>query len=173
VGLQLLAPGVPDTGATRESGPAEALVVGQPCAGCCRRLPQGLGRGAWIRAQQGPQGLRARAGEEAVRPRAWLGAVVRTPLGSCLQLALGPGPAATRTMAAVLCLTALALREAGGGRAALALGAGADDLAGSEGERGVVLQIRGRTGGAELAEGGHGGRPCMRVGRRAEASAGP
>src|SRR5215831_8525350 len=107
--LQLLAPGVQDTGETREIGPDEALVFGQPFEGCCRCLKQGLVRAALMRAHKGTQGLRDSEGEEEVRPRELLVQVVLEPLLSFMMLALGTVPVATRTIDAVFCSTAGAL----------------------------------------------------------------
>jgi len=76
-GLELSAPGVQDTDETRESGPEEARVCGEPFERCCRRLQQGLVREAWLRAQKGTQGLRDREGEEDVWPRELCVQVVR------------------------------------------------------------------------------------------------
>jgi len=69
--------------------------------------------------------------------------------------------------------TALALREAGAVMAAWAVWDGADDLAVCEGQMGVALQVLWRTGGEDIAEGGHGRSPCMRALRRSEASSCP
>ena len=50
--LELPAPGRQDTGATREGGPDEALVLRQPLEGCCRRLQQGMVREVLMRADK-------------------------------------------------------------------------------------------------------------------------
>ena len=50
--------------------------------------------------------------------------------------------------------------------AALALLDGADDLTVGEGQMRVALQVLGRKGREDRAEGGHGRSPCMRVWRR-------
>jgi len=75
--LQLPAPGVQDTGETREIGPDEALICGQPCEGRCRRRQHGLVREALMRADEGSERLRDGAGEEEVRPRELLVQLVR------------------------------------------------------------------------------------------------
>jgi hypothetical protein len=53
VGLQWSAPGGQAPGATREGGPDEALVLGEPCEGCSRGLAQSVIREALRRADQG------------------------------------------------------------------------------------------------------------------------
>ena len=50
--------------------------------------------------------------------------------------------------------------------AALALWDGADDRVVCEGPLGGALQGRWRTGGEDVAQGGHGKSPCLRVVRR-------
>ena len=62
--------------------------------------------------------------------------------------------------------TALALFEAVAVLSALALLAGADDLAVCDGQLGVALQGLWRNGGEAIPEGRHGRSPCMRALRR-------
>ena len=71
VGREVPPPGVQDPGEPREVGPEAALVCGEPLAGHCRGVPQGLGREALRRADAGTQGLRdgAGAGGSAARER--------------------------------------------------------------------------------------------------------
>ena len=56
--LELSAPGMQDTGKTREIGPDEPLVLGEPFKGCGRGVGHGLVSEAWTRADEGTQGLR-------------------------------------------------------------------------------------------------------------------
>jgi hypothetical protein len=83
-----------------------------------------------------------------------------------MLLALGSGSVAPGRMDAVFLSTAWVLREAMAIVPALALVDGADDLAVCEGERGRALQVLWRTGGADIAEGGHDRSPGMRELRR-------
>ena len=164
--LELPAPGMQDTGEPREIGPDEARIVGQPLEGRCRRLPQGLGSHAWLRAEKGTQGLRDSEGEEKVRPRELFGQVVLEPRLSFLLLALGTVPVATGTIDAVFFPTALALRAAVAVMAALALLDGTDGLTVCSGEGGIALQgLRGKSR-EDIAERRHGSSPCMRALRR-------
>ena len=165
--LELPAPGMQDPGATREVCPETALVGGEPREGQGRRLQQGLGREALRRADQGPPGLRDGAGAEAVRPREWCVQVVLEPWLGCMLLTLGAVPVATGMMDAVVHATTWALREAGAVVATWARLDGADDLAVCEGQMGGALQGLWRTGGEDVAPGGHGRSPCMRALRRA------
>ncbi len=164
--LQLPAPGVEDAGETRKVGPDEALVLGQPLEGRCRRLKQGVVREALMRADEGSERLRDRKGEEEVRPRELLVQVVLEPLLGLMLLALGTVAVATGMIDAVLLATTLALIEAMAIMPALALLDGADDLAVCEGQLGVALQVFWSKGGKDIAQGGHGRSPCMRVLRR-------
>src|SRR5262249_25563083 len=157
--LELPAPGMQDTGEPREIGPDEARIFGQPLEGRGRRLQQGLGSDALLRAEQGTQGLRDRAGEEKVRSRELCGQVVLEPLVSCMLLALGTVPVATGTIDAVLFPTALALREAVAVMAALALLEGTDGLTVWSGEGGLALEGLRGTSRADSAESGQGSSP--------------
>jgi hypothetical protein len=67
-GREVPPPGVQAPGEPRQVGPDEALGWGQPRESRCRRLQQGLGREALMRAEAGSQRLRDGAGAEAVRP---------------------------------------------------------------------------------------------------------
>ena len=165
--LELPAPRMQDTGETRKVRPDATLVFGEPCEGCRRGGEQGLVREALMRADEGSERLRHGAGEQEVRPRELFVQVVLEPLLGCMLLTLRAVPVATGMIDAVLHATALALREAVSIVAALALWDGADDLAVCEGQMRVALQVRWRTGGAEVAQGGHGRSPCMRALRRA------
>jgi hypothetical protein len=66
--LKLPAPGMQDTGKTRQSRPDETLVCGEPFEGLRRGCEQGVVREALLGAEKGTQGLRDREGEEEVRP---------------------------------------------------------------------------------------------------------
>jgi hypothetical protein len=166
VGLEWPAPGMQDAGEPRQGGPEEARVVGQPLAGRCRRLQQGVGREALMGADAGSERLRDRQGAEDVRPRELRVQVALEPLVGLMLLALGTVAVATGMIDAVWLATTLALREAMAIRPALALLDGADDLAVGEGSRRGALQVCWSKGGTDLAQGGHGRSPCMRVLRR-------
>ena len=153
--LELPAPGMQDTGKTRELRPEEALVFGEPFEGRCRRLKQGLVRGALMRADEGSERLRDGKGEEEVRPGQLLLEVVCEPLLGFMLLALGTVAVATGMLDAVVLATTGALREAVAVVSTSALLDGADDLAVGEGQMGVALQVLGRKGGEDVAEGGH------------------
>ena len=153
--LELPAPGMQDPGKTRELGPEEALVCGEPFEGRCRRLKQGLVRGALMRADEGSERLRDGKGEEEVRPGQLLLEVVCEPLRGCMLLALGTVAVATGMLDAVVLATTVALREAVAVVSTSARVDGADALAVGEGQRGVALQVLGRKGGEDVAEGGH------------------
>jgi len=127
--LQLPAPGVQDTGETREIGPDDALVFGQPLESRCRRLKHSLVREALMRADEGSQRLRDGEGEEEVRPGQLFVQVGLEPLLGFMLLTLWAVPVATGMIDAVLLATTLALREAVAVMSALALLDGADDLA--------------------------------------------
>jgi hypothetical protein len=88
------------------------------------------------------------------------------PLLGFMLLTLRAMTIATGMIDTVLPPTMLALIEAVTVMAALALLDGTDDLAMRHGEMRVALQVLGRKGGENIAEGGHGRRPCMRVLRR-------
>lgn len=126
-----------------------------------------------MRAHQGAQGRRDRAGEEAVRPRERLVQGVLEPRLRCMMRARGPGPVATGTLDAVVFPTALARREAVAVMAAGALLDGPEGLAVRGGAGGRTRTILGRPGVEDRAAGGPGRSPCRRAWRRAEASAGP
>src|SRR5712691_2870760 len=164
--LELSAPGVQNTGEPREVGPDEALVGGEPFEGERRGVEHGVVRKALMRADEGSQRLRDREGEEEVRPGQLLLEVVCEPLLGFMLLTLWTVPVATGMVDAVVLTTAVALIEAVAVMAALALLDGADDLAVCEGQMGVALQVLGRKGGEDVAEGSHGRSPCMRVLRR-------
>jgi hypothetical protein len=83
-----------------------------------------------------------------------------------MLLTLGPGAVATGRLDAVVPPPVLALREAVTVMAALALWESPDDLAVRHGEVRVARQVLWRKGGEDVAEGGHGRRPCMRALRR-------
>jgi hypothetical protein len=99
--------------------------------------------------------------------------VVMKLLRGCMRLALGTGAVATRMMDAVLVATALALREAVALVPALAVLDGPDDLAVRSGQMGRALQGLWCADREDVAQGGHGRRPCMRVLRRSSASSCP
>src|SRR5205823_10775 len=127
--------------------PHEALVVGQPRAGRCRDLPQGVVREALRRAAAGAERLRDRQGAKAVRPRALGVAVGLKPLRRCLLLALGAVAVAPSRLDAVVSLTVWALREARAIGAAAAGWDGAAHLTVCGGEVRRTLQVCGRTSG--------------------------
>ena len=171
--LQVPAPGVEDAGEPRKVGPDEALVVGQPLEGRCRRLQQGVVREAVMRADEGAERLRDRKGEEEVRPRELFVEVVLKPLLRCMLLALGAVAVATRMLDAVLSLTVWALREAMAVRAAAAVLDGTDDLAVCGGEVGRARKgLRGE-GVEDSAEGRQAWQPRLSASRRWEASSWP
>ena len=66
--LELSAPGIQDTGKTRESGPDEPLVFGEPFECLRRGGEQGVVCEAWMRAKKRVQGLRDGEGDEEVWP---------------------------------------------------------------------------------------------------------
>jgi hypothetical protein len=165
----LPAPRRPDTGATRQVRPNAALVVGQPLAGRGRGLTPGVVREAWMRAAAGAERLRDRQGEKAVRPRELCVEVVLKPRLRVLLLALGAVGAvavATSRLDAVVSRTVWARREAMALGAAAAVLEGADHLTVCGGAVRRALQVFGRKSGADVPQGGHGSRPCMRVLRR-------
>jgi hypothetical protein len=63
MGRELSAPGRQEPGKPRESGPDARRVLSEPWAGRSRGGAQGLGREAWMRAEQRAQGHRDGAGE--------------------------------------------------------------------------------------------------------------
>jgi len=165
-GLELPAPGVQDTGETREVGADATRVLGEACAGCRRSVDQGVGREALRRAEAGAACRRDGAGEEAVRPGPRVCQVVLEPLRGCLRLALGTVAVATGMLDAVWGATTCARREAMAVMAAAAVWDGAADLTVRGGEVGRALQGCWRPGGAEVAAGRHGRSPCSRALRR-------
>jgi hypothetical protein len=84
-----------------------------------------------------------------------------------MLLPLGAVAVAAGMLDTVVPPTVVALREALAVRAALARLAGTEDLTVRRGEVGRALQGFWRQGGAEIAPGGHGSRPCLRAVRRA------
>src|SRR6185295_11407870 len=66
--LERPAPGVQDTGETREVGADETLVFGEAFEGCRRSVEHGVVREALMRADEGSEGLRDGESEEEVRP---------------------------------------------------------------------------------------------------------
>ena len=166
MGRELPAPGVQDAGKTGEGGADEALVCGEPCEGRGGRLEQGVVRAALMGAEKGTQGRGDGKGKEEVRPRELLVQVVLEPLLGLRLLALGTVAVATGMMDAVLRATTWALREARAVMAAAAVLDGTDDLAVGGGEVGRALQVCGRKGVKDRAEGGHGRSPCLRALRR-------
>jgi hypothetical protein len=90
-----------------------------------------------------------------MRPRQLLVQVVLEPWLGCMLLPLGTVPVATGMLEAVLSFTVGALREARAIGAAAAVLDGADHLTVCGGEVGRALQVRGRKGGEDLAEGRH------------------
>jgi hypothetical protein len=119
-----------------------------------------------MRADEGSEWLRDGEGEQEVRPRELVVEVVLEPLLRCMRLALGTVAVAPGMVHGMLPPTAWALREAVAVVAAWAVLEGADDLAVSEGQMGGALQVFGREGGEDGAEGSHARSPCMRVLRR-------
>jgi hypothetical protein len=164
--LELPAPGVQDTGETREVGADATLVLGEACEGERRGGAHGVGREAVMGAEQGTEGCRDGAGEENVRPGERSLQVVRKPLLGCMMLALGTVPVATGMLDPVWLATAVALREALSRVSALAVVESAAARAVRSRQMGRALKVRWGTGGAESAEGGHGRHPCMRELRR-------
>ena len=164
--LELPAPGVQDPGEPREVGPDEALVGGEPFEGARRGVEHGLVGEALMRADEGAEGLGDGKGQEKMGPGQLFVQVVLEPLLGCMLLTLGTVAVATGMMDAVVLPTALALREAMAILSALALLDGTDGLAMRGGEVGIALQVLGRKGGEDIAEGRHGSSPCMRALRR-------
>ena len=164
--LELSAPGMQDTGKTRESCPDEPLVFGEPFESRCRRLKQGLVREALLRADEGSKRLRDGEGEEEVRPGQLFVQVVLEPLLGFMLLTLWAVPVATGMIDAVLPPTVWALREAMAVVSALALLDGTDDFAVLGGEAGIALQVLRGKSSEDITEGGHGRSPCMRALRR-------
>ena len=161
--LELSAPGMQDTGETRQVRPNEALVLSQPLEGRCRGLKQGVVREALMRADKWTQGLRDGEGDEEVWPGELFLQVVLEPLLGFMLLTLGTVTVATGMIDAVLSATAVALREAVSIVSTAAMAEGADDLAMRGGEVGVTLKVLWGKGGEDIAEGGHGRSPCMRA----------
>ena len=120
-----------------------------------------------MRADEGSERRRDGEGEQEVRPGQLCVQVVVEPLLGFMLLTLGAVAVATGMMDAVVFPTGGALLEAVSVVAALTVWEGADDLAVREGEGGVPCKVFWRKGGEDIAEGGHGRSPCMRVLRRA------
>jgi hypothetical protein len=83
-----------------------------------------------------------------------------------MLLTLGAVAVATGMIHTVLALTVWTLIEAVAVVSAVAVLDGTEDLAVRKGQVGVALQILRGKGGEDIAEGGHGSSPCMRVLRR-------
>src|SRR5207244_8224323 len=115
----------------------------------------GVVREALMRADEGSERFRDGKSKEEVRPGQLLLQVVCEPLLSFMLLTLGAVAIAAGMMDAVLPPTVLALIEAVAVVSALAVLDGADDLTVGEGQMGVALQVLGRKGGEDSAEGGH------------------
>ena len=164
--LELPAPGVQDTGETREVGADETLVFGEAFEGFRRSVEHGVVREALMRADEGSECLRDGEGEEEVRPGQLVFQVVLEPLLGFMLLTLGTVAVATGMIDAVLVATALALIEAMAVMSAAAVLDGADDLTVRGGEVGIALQVFWRKGGEDVAEGRHGRSPCIRALRR-------
>jgi hypothetical protein len=165
--LELPAPGMQDAGETRKVCPDEPLVLGQPFEGERRGGEHGVVRAALMRADEGSERLRHGEGEEEVRPGQLLLQVVCEPLLGFMLLTLGTVAVATRMIDAVLPPTTWALIEAVAVVSALAVLDSADDLAVGGGQVGIALQVFWSKSREDIAEGGHGRSPCMRVLRRA------
>jgi len=170
---ELSSPGVQDTQEPREVGADATVGCGEARAGESRGGEQGVVREAVRRAEQGAEGLGDGKGAEQGRPGKRSLQVVLKPLLACMLLTRGTVPVATGMMDAVVRATPVALREAVARVLAVALVDGAEDLAVCEGQRGGALQVCWRTSGAAIAEGRHGRSPCLRAGRRSEASSCP
>ena len=160
---ELPAPGMEDARATRAGGADATFVCGQPLASRGRRLPQGLVREALLRAEEGSACRRDGAGEQDVRPGPRCVQVVREPWLGCRLLTLWAVPVATGVLDAVVLAPPWARREAVAVGPALARVDGAHDRARCEGQRRGARKVCWRTSRADLAEGGHGRRPCMRA----------
>src|SRR5712692_1176892 len=91
----------------------------------------------------------------------------------CMLLTLRAMTMATGMLDTVVSFTAWALREAVAVMAALAIADSAEGLAVHGGEVGGAFQICWRKGVKDIAEGGHGRSPYIRVLRRSEASSCP
>jgi hypothetical protein len=171
--LEWPAPGMQDTRDTREVCPEETRVLGEPFAGFRRGVEHSVGPAALLRAEKGTPGVRDGEGEEKGRSGELFLQVGLEPLRGCMLLPLGTVAVATGMMDAVLASTAWALIEAVAIMAALALWDGAEDLSVCGRKGRITLQVFGRKGGADGAEGGHGRNPCRRALRRSEASSCP
>ena len=66
--LELPAPGMQDTGKTRQSRTDETLIFGEPFEGLSRGCEHGVVREALMGADKGTQGRRDGTGDEEVRP---------------------------------------------------------------------------------------------------------
>ena len=159
--LELSAPGMQDTSKTREIGPDEPFVFGEPFERLRRGFEHGVVREALMGADEGAQGLRDGEGEEEVRPRELFFQVVVEPLLSFMLLALGTVAVATGMMDAVLFPTAWALIQAVAVMSALAMLDGADGLSMRGRQMGRVLKVFWGEGSEDITESGHGRSPCM------------
>jgi len=165
--LELPAPGMQDAGETRQVCPDAPLVLGQPFEGERRGGEHGVVRAALRRADEGSERLRHGEGEEEVRPGQVLLQVVCEPRLGFMLLTLGTVAVATRMIDAVLPPTTWARREAVAVGSALAGLESADDRAVGGGQVGIALQVCWSNSREDIAEGGQGRSPCMRVLRRA------
>jgi hypothetical protein len=92
--------------------------------------------------------------------------VVLEPLLGFMLLTLGRVAVAPGMLDTVVSPTAGTLLETVTVMATAALVDGAEDLAVGERQLGVALQVLGREGDEDVAEGGHESKPCLRVLRR-------
>ena len=164
--LALPAPRMQDIRDTRASSADETLVFGEPFQGCRRGVEPGVGREALMGAEEGAEGCRHGASEQAVRPGQRFPEVVGEPLRGCMRLTLRAMPIAPGMLDAVVSPTAGALREAGAVMAAWALLDSADDLAVRGGTVGSARTVCGRKGGQDIPPCRHGRSPGMRAWRR-------
>jgi len=91
--------------------------------------------------------------------------VVEPQLG-CMMLALRAVPVAACVMDAVVCATALALREAVPVASTAAMVDGVDGLVVRVWQIGIALKVLWSTGVEDSGDGGHQESPCMRALRR-------
>ena len=110
--LELSAPGVQDTGATREVGADTARIRGEAFAGRRRRLEQGLIGHALMRAEKGTEGRRDGKGEEEVRTWKVLLKLGLKPERGFVVLTLGAVSVAAGMVDTVWFAPALALIQA-------------------------------------------------------------
>jgi len=93
--------------------------------------------------------------------------VVLKPLLGCMLLTRGAGPVAAGMLDPVVSPTGWARREAMAVGATLTGLESADDRAVGGGQVGIALQVCWSNSREDIAEGGQGRSPCMRVLRRA------